>query len=136
MALQDQVPTSVQVAQAPDPKNVDQTAIWFSQIATFIQGIQSLKEYPIMSGTAQIGTAKALKAGPAVFVQGKITVAAGTDISVIGIPVEPAIDGVLTAYGSPGFLLTKGSKTVVVKAPTGTEVVFSGWYIGSNSGKR
>jgi hypothetical protein len=132
--LQTQIPSSVWVAQAPLIDNKDQMEIWLRQLATWVQGAQSVKEWIVLQGGAPVGKCFAIRLGHIVWVQASIKLLAdpqGTDTVVKGIPVEAAAETFLSAIGASHVMLAQDSKEITIVAPTGTDIMYSGWYLGA-----
>jgi len=87
------IPTTTFVQQAPNQKDEGLYRVWFNQIASFINGAQSVKENSIMHNGVEIGKTYSVRIGALVHVSGYLDVASSVTYNNIELlPVAPMVN--------------------------------------------
>lgn len=87
------IPTTTFVQQAPNQKDEGLYRVWFNQIASFINGAQSVKENSITYNGAEIGKTYSVRIGALVHVSGYLDVVDSiTYNSIELLPVAPMVN--------------------------------------------
>lgn len=123
MGKQNQIPTSQFVPPYPQGAPKEQLDVWFSALAGFANGAQSVKRNDALLS---------LRVGSVVFVEGSIEVD-GAISSLSVLPVKPRLSGFIQVSDSNGNLkgvgYTAGSKDLDVSGLTSGTYLINGWYL-------